>query len=281
MVKLRLEGIGAYYGHRLTISEISTPIFRGGEVVAVVGPNAAGKSTLFKRMAGLLKGPGNIIVKHSRRGPDGICYMPQDSAASAVLTVYESILLARKQRSSWSVDHRDLVLIDDVMALLNIPDLAFRNLGELSGGQRQLVSIAQTLARGPEILLMDEPTSALDLQRQVQVLSLVCKLAERQGLLVFIAMHDLNQALRFSDKALVMADGTAHDSGPTKEVITVDMLRDVYKIEARIERCSKGDSHVIVDGVVSDDVRVHHRLRPPPRPSTSRRFWSRRFGRSA
>lgn len=251
MVNLRLEGVGAGYGPRQIISGVSTPAFSGGEVVAVIGPNAAGKSTLFKRMAGLLKGAGTVFLEGSRKGHDGICYMPQEISASARLTVYESVLLAHKQQApSWSVHDADLALIDDIMASLGIAGIAFRYLSELSGGQRQLASIAQTLAREPEILLMDEPTSALDLHRQVQVLDFMRALAKQRGLLVFIAIHDLNQALRFSDQVLVIAEGTLRGSGPSEEVITVEMLREVYKIDARIERCSMGIGHVIVDGIV-------------------------------
>lgn len=250
MVKLSLDGLGAMHGRTLTISGISTPAFAGGEVVSVIGPNAAGKSTLFKRMAGLLKGPGRVVLEGSLRGPQGICYMPQEAAFSPALTVYESVLLARKQGSAWSVAHADLAQIDEVLASLGIGDIAFRPLGELSGGQRQLASIAQTLVRDPEILLMDEPTSALDLHRQVQVLAFMQKLARRRGLLVFIAIHDLNQALRFSDKALVLAGGALRGTGPCDEVISVAMLREVYQVDARIERCSLGIGQVIVDGVV-------------------------------
>jgi iron complex transport system ATP-binding protein len=251
MVTLRLEEVGAGYGNELIVSGISTPTFRAGEVVTVIGPNAAGKSTLFKRMAGLLKGPGVVHLEGSGKGIQGICYMPQDIAANARLTVYESILLARKQQApSWSVDDWELIRVDEIMASLGITSLAFRHLSELSGGQRQLVSIAQTLARDPEILLMDEPTSALDLHRQVQVLKFMRALARERGLVVFIALHDLNQALRFSDQVLVIAGGTVRGSGRSEDVITVSMLREIYKIEARIERCSMGVGHVIVDGVV-------------------------------
>jgi len=251
MVSLRLEDVGAGYGRRQVIAGISTPVFRAGEVVALIGPNAAGKSTLFKRIAGLLDGPGRVRLEQSEKGAEGICYMPQDISANARLTVYESVLLARKQQApSWTVQDADLALIDEVMASLGIADLAFCNLGELSGGQRQLASIAQTLARDPEILLMDEPTSALDLHRQVQVLAFMRKLARQRSMIVFIAIHDLNQALRFSDQALVIADGTLQASGPSAQVITVEMLRRVYRIAARIERCSMGIGHVIVDDVV-------------------------------
>lgn len=251
MVTLRLENLGACYGRDLVISGVSTPTFRAGEVVSLIGPNAAGKSTLFKRMAGLLKGPGRLHLEGSDKGMDGICYMPQEISANARLTLYESVLLARKQQTpSWAVHDQDLALIDGIMASLGIAELAFRSLGELSGGQRQLASMAQTLAREPEILLMDEPTSALDMHRQVQVLSFMRRLAAERGMIVFIAIHDLNQALRFSDQVLVIADGTARGSGPCEDVITVDMLRDIYRVEARIERCSMGIGHVIVDGIV-------------------------------
>jgi iron complex transport system ATP-binding protein len=174
--------------------------------------------------------------------------MPQDTSANAVLTVYESILIARKQGQSWSVGDDDLELIDRIMDALDIEPIAFRDLGTLSGGQRQLVSLAQTLVREPEIVLMDEPTSALDLHRQVEVLAFMQAEARRQGMIVLIALHDLNQALRFCDKALVIADGRMQSCGLSADVITVPMLRDIYRIEARIEKCSRQFDHVIVDG---------------------------------
>ncbi|MBC3271160.1 ABC transporter ATP-binding protein [Pseudomonas sp. SWRI81] len=251
MVKLQLDNLGARYGQREIIREVSTAMFCGGQVVAVVGPNAAGKSTLFKRMAGLLDGPGQVILQDSKKGPTGISYMPQGLNASARLTVYESVLLARKQLTpGWAVHDDELKLVDEILAALGITALSFRNLGELSGGQQQLVSIAQTLVREPEILLMDEPTSALDMHRQVQVLNFMRSLARQREVIVFIAIHDLNQALRFADQVLVIADGTSQGSGPSHEVITEQMLRKVYKVEARIEQCSRGLNHILIDDIV-------------------------------
>ena len=251
MVSIQLDDLGACYGPRAIISGVSTARFVGGQVVAVVGPNAAGKSTLFKRIAGLLDGPGEVILQGSTKGVQGISYMPQGLNASARLTVYESVLLARKQLApGWTVHDDELRLVDEMLDALGIRDLAFRNLGELSGGQQQLVSIAQTLVREPEVLLMDEPTSALDMHRQVQVLGFMRALARQRQVIVFIALHDLNQALRFADQVLVIADGTAQASGPSHEVINEAMLRTVYKVQARIERCSRGQHHILIDDIV-------------------------------
>jgi iron complex transport system ATP-binding protein len=251
MVTLQLEHLGARYGQRNIISGVTTAAFTGGQVVAVVGPNAAGKSTLFKRIAGLIDGPGRVILQGSQKGAQAISYMPQGLNGSARLTVYESVLLARKQLSpGWLVQDAELHLVDEMLAALGITDLAFRNLGELSGGQQQLVSIAQTMVREPEVLLMDEPTSALDMHRQVQVLNFMRALARQREVIVFIALHDLNQALRFADQVLVIADGTAQGSGPSHEVINEGMLRAVYKVEARIERCSRGQPHILIDDIV-------------------------------
>lgn len=251
MVTIQLEELGAGYGQRTIISGVSTATFVGGQVVAVVGPNAAGKSTLFKRMAGLIDGPGRVNVQGVEQGPQAISYMPQGLSASARLTVYESVLLARKQLTpGWAVRDDELKLVDEILDALGITALSFRNLGELSGGQQQLVSIAQTLVREPHILLMDEPTSALDMHRQVQVLTFMRDLARKRQVIVFIAIHDLNQALRFADQVLVIADGTARASGPSHEVINEQMLREVYRVEARIERCSRGEHHILIDDIV-------------------------------
>jgi len=250
MVALRLEALGAQYGRHRVFTDISTGDIAGGALTAVIGPNAAGKSTLFKRIAGLLKGDGVVHVS-GEESLRPICYMPQDTGANAVLTVYESVLLASKQGSGWKVAEDELVEIDRILTSLRITDLAFRDLGALSGGQRQLVAIAQALVRKPEILLMDEPTSALDLFRQIEVLQFMQRLAQETGIAVLIALHDLNHAMRYCEHALVVADGQLVASGATGEVITPALLREVYHVEARIETCTLGRPLLIVDAALT------------------------------
>ncbi|KQT52412.1 MULTISPECIES: ABC transporter ATP-binding protein [unclassified Aureimonas] len=251
MVTIALEGLGAHYGKRTILSDISTPALPAGSLTAIIGPNAAGKSTLFKRIAGLISGPGTVHLSDDATGRDGVRYMPQDTGANAVLSVYESVLLAAKQGSGWRVEDSELAEIDTLLRALQIEGLAFRNLGELSGGQRQLVSIAQALVRKPKVLLMDEPTSALDLYRQIEVLAFMQRRARAEGMAVLIALHDLNHALRYCDQTIVIAQGTMVASGPTGEVISPALLRTVYHVEARVETCSQGRPFLIVDGTTA------------------------------
>lgn len=247
MVKrLALNDVGVAYGKRQILSGITTPAMTGGEVIAVIGPNAAGKSSLFRRIAGLIAGAGTVQVESSTGKTP--CYLPQDTAVNAVLTVYESILLARKQGGAWSVGDDELAAIDEALHALDIADLAFRGLGELSGGQRQLVSIAQTLVRRPEIMLLDEPTSALDLHRQFEVLSLVGRLARERQICVLIALHDLNQALRIADKVMVLSQGRLAAFGDPREIIAPALLEEVYGVVARVEANAGETPFVVVHG---------------------------------
>jgi len=249
---LQLNDVGVRYGRREVLSGITTPALRGGEVTAVIGPNAAGKSSLFRRIAGLLDGPGDIAIDGvPEQGASRVCYMPQDTSVNTVLTVYESVLLARKQGTDPRVRDADLEAVDEILESLRIGSIAFKGLSELSGGQRQLVSLAQTLVRDPEILLLDEPTSALDLHRQVEVLALIQALARKRQICVVLAIHDLNQVLRVADRVMVIDSGTMVRCGPAEAVITPELLREIYRVEGRIERCSRLCCQVIIDGPVA------------------------------
>ncbi|MBL1269898.1 MAG: ABC transporter ATP-binding protein [Halomonas sp.] len=249
MVTLQLNRVSARYGRRPILEDITTPCFRGGQVVALLGPNAAGKSTLFRRILGLLKGEGEVIISGTNaERPVG--YMPQDTGAKAVLTVYESVLLARMQGRGLKVQPEDLAQVDRALEELSITPLGERDIGDLSGGQRQLVSAAQALVQEPEILMLDEPTSALDLNRQISLLTVLRRLADERQMLILVALHDLGHALRFADSAMMLENGRLIACGPTAEVITPELLRQVYQVAARIEPCSKGQPQLIVEAAI-------------------------------
>jgi iron complex transport system ATP-binding protein len=256
MVTMTVEGLDVTYGRRPILRGVTLPDLRGGQITALLGPNAAGKSTLFRRIVGQLSGPGTVAVDGralrdlAPQDPSQPCYLPQDTSANAVLTVFEAVLLAGKQGGGWSVTDAEADAVTRTLMMLEIEDLAERGLGELSGGQRQMVGLAQALVRNPRILLLDEPTSALDLQRQVEVLHLLRGLAERDGLCVVVAIHDLNQALRFADQVVVLSHGSIVASGAPTDVLTPALLQEVYGVEARLETCSRGVPFLTVDGSV-------------------------------
>lgn len=247
MVSLALDRIGARYGRREILSDASTPVIEGGALTALVGANAAGKSTLFRRIAGQLRGAGTVGLVNASKGD--LRYMPQDTAMSAALTVYESIILALKQENGgWRLSARELASVDQVLERFGIAHLAEQQLPELSGGQRQAVSIAQTLVARPRVALMDEPTSALDLYRQYEILEALGDYAKETGAVMILALHDLNQVMRSCRTVMALAEGRILAAGPTLEVLTPDLIRRLYGIDSRVERCSRGCPMMIIDG---------------------------------
>ena len=238
---LSVENVRFSYGSTAVLKGITIEDTLPGKITATIGPNAAGKTTFFKCVAGLLKPEGVVwldgrdIRDYSREEiTKRVSYLPQESPVNAVLTVFEAVLLARKHTLSWRVSDEDLRSVTQVLEDLDIEDLSTRFLNELSGGQKQMVSIAQSLVRDPEVLLMDEPTSSLDLQRQLEVLDLIGQVTAERGIVTLISLHDLNLAARYAARFVVMDQGAVYASGDAASVLTPQMLRDVYGVNATV-----------------------------------------------
>ena len=228
-----------------------------GKITATIGPNAAGKTTFFKCIAGLLKPNGFIrldgVDLREFKKEDitrQVSYLPQETPVNAVLTVFEAVLLARKHTLSWRVSEEDLESVAQVLDDLDIEELSTRFLNELSGGQKQMVSIAQALVREPQILLLDEPTSSLDLQHQLEVLDLVTEVTAEREITTLISVHDLNLAARYAARFVVMDQGEVYASGDAVEVLTAGMLRDVYGVNATVHISGEGIPQITPIGSV-------------------------------
>lgn len=239
---ITLRGLGVRYGARRAVADVDM-VLRKGEVLAIVGPNGSGKSSFLRALAGLVRHDGMIAWDHPLVG-----YMPQDNAMRAALTAFEVVLLGRLRSLSFRVGDDDLRAAEAAMTELGINELTDQKIGELSGGQRQLVFLAQVLAGDPTVLLLDEPTSALDIAHQVQVLTLLRAVTRRRGLTTVVVLHDLNAAARHADRIALFDQGRLIGTGPPATVLRPETLRSMFKVEISILPGPDGHPVVIPTG---------------------------------
>jgi len=256
-VILRAESLRFAYGPTAVLEGVDLQVAPG--IAAIIGPNAAGKSTLLKCLSGFLRANGRVLLDdhdvHSYTPEQRtalISYLPQDFSTRARLTVFETVLLGRLPRLGWRVHAEDVRCVETLLEEMGLSDLAGRNVGELSGGQLQLTTIAQALVREPSVLLMDEPTSSLDLRRQFAICLLIRGMSLARGMGTVMALHDLNVAARFADTIHVLQDGRIVASGPPAEVLTEKRIAEVYRIAARVTLDPDGRPMIAALGVSSD-----------------------------
>ncbi len=236
-MRLSLQDVSVRYGARLALDGIRLEA-RGGEVLALIGPNGSGKSTLLRAVAGLQRHGGRVTMDGAT--PDATGFMPQDNGARAALTVLETVLLGRRRALGWRVPQAELARASDMLRRLGIAALADRLLGELSGGQRQMVFLAQVLAAEPALLLLDEPTSALDIRHALSLLALVRELTRARDLVTIIAIHDLNAAARFADRIALLCEGRLLADGAPRSVLTEATIARAYGVEAHVHAAPDG-----------------------------------------
>ncbi len=234
---LDVSNVKFAYNGKEVLNEITFHLVRG-EMIAVIGINGSGKTTLLKCLSGILTptsgsvrfdGADTIRMDRQQRARR-IGYVPQ-RYVEADITVYDAVLLGRRPHMRWSVTDRDLQVAEDVIRSLHLESLALRPLSNLSGGELQKVIIGRALAQEPELLLLDEPTSNLDLKNQIEVMNMLNVISRERRLSTIVAMHDINTALRFADRLLMLKDGHVHSLIPRAD-ITENAIRQVLGVEA-------------------------------------------------
>lgn len=239
---LTTESLGMGYGTRRVIDSLDVALPRG-RVTAIVGPNGCGKSTLLAGLARLHKpNDGAVLldgknIQHvpARQLAMQLALLPQEAVAPEGLTVMELIRFGRQPHQGWlrQWSAEDQQVVQSALAAAGLEALADRQLDALSGGQRQRAWIAMTIAQQTPLLLLDEPTSALDLGHQIEVFELVRGLAAG-GRTVVMVLHDLASACRYADHLLALRNGELVAEGPPSEVVTTDLVRQLYGIECTL-----------------------------------------------
>lgn len=243
VARLRAEHVRLGYGERVVVDDLDLDVVTG-TVTAVIGPNGCGKSTLLRALGRLLKPRSGQVLLDGKRidkiptkeVAKILGVLPQSPTAPEGLTVADLVARGRHPHQAWyrqwSSDDEEVVA--QALEWTGIADLAERPVDELSGGQRQRAWISMALAQGTDLLLLDEPTTFLDLAHQVDVLELVRRLHREAGRTVVMVLHDLNLAARYADRLVAMCEGRIVAQGAPGDVITEEMLAEVFGLAARV-----------------------------------------------
>ncbi|NMO94388.1 ABC transporter ATP-binding protein [Paenibacillus lemnae] len=268
MSRLYTENLSVGYGERRIVKQLSADI-PDQQITTIIGANGCGKSTLLKAMTriiahqeGTILLDGKQIIKEDTKAlARKMAILPQSPESASGLTVGELVSYGRfpYQKGFGRLTSRDHDVIDWAMEVTGTLEFKQRPVDALSGGQRQRVWIAMALAQETEIIFLDEPTTYLDLAHQLEVLELLQKLNQEQGRTIVMVLHDLNQAARFADHIIAMKDGEIVRAGSCESVITPDVLREVFHIDAAIGKDPRtGKPMCLTYNLVKDESTVLH-----------------------
>jgi iron complex transport system ATP-binding protein len=212
---------------------------KGGEILCLVGPNGAGKTTLLKCINRLLPVQSGVIFINGQNIATmkfadiakNIAYVPQTAPSYLPISVFDTVLLGRRPYLNWKPKQADIEMVGSIIEQMNIGHLAMRDISELSGGERQKVIIAKAIAQEPQALLFDEPTTFLDLKYQLKTMELIRNLINEKQICAVFTTHDLNLAMQFADRLVVLKDGKIYAMG-NASALSKDVVLNVYGVES-------------------------------------------------
>jgi len=255
-MKLDVLKLTGGYGAKLILDGVECRV-KSGSIVTLLGPNGCGKSTLLKMIGRILRPHfGEVLLDDKALSSFNttdlarqLAILPQLHHAPGEVTVEELVAFGRfpHRKFGFTSSAHDKEVINRALALTRMEDLRKRPVGTLSGGERQRAWIAMTVAQEPKLLLLDEPTTFLDVCCQFEIIDMVKKLNRECGITVVMVLHDLNLAASCSNELIMMKDHKIRYSGAPAEVMTSDILRDVFEIESKIS-IHDGVPHCITVG---------------------------------
>lgn len=236
---LEIAGLEFSYGSRKILHDVNLEI-GDNDFVSILGPNGVGKTTLLKCICHLQKPDSGTIVVNgvdsstitTRDLAKIVSYVPQHSYSSFT-TVYDTVLLGRKPHVRWSISNADIDIAWKVIKLFHMEDYALKYTDEISGGELQKVNIARAVAQNADIMILDEPTNNLDISNQHMIMYLLTQLVQKRGMCVIMTMHDINIALRYSNRFIFVKDGRVVASGG-REVVTEGIIKEVFNVDVNI-----------------------------------------------
>ncbi|MEW9053255.1 MAG: ABC transporter ATP-binding protein [Neobacillus sp.] len=245
MVRLYTENLNIGYEDQLIVKNLSVHI-PDKKITTIIGSNGCGKSTLLKAITRIISNQSgtvvldgkNILRENTKVLAKKMAILPQSPEGASGLTVGELVSYGRfpYQKGFGRLTKQDIEVIDWALEVTGTLEFKYRPVDALSGGQRQRVWIAMALAQETDIIFLDEPTTYLDMAHQLEVLELLQKLNHEQGRTIVMVLHDLNQAARFADHIIAMKNGEVVKAGTCEEVISKNVLRKVFQIDAEIGR---------------------------------------------
>ncbi|WP_183601837.1 ATP-binding cassette domain-containing protein [Paenibacillus phyllosphaerae] len=243
MIRLTTSGLNIGYEERLIVEDLNIAIPQG-KITALVGANGSGKSTILKTMARIMSpSAGSVLLdgqsihkQSTREVAKQLAILPQNPTAPDGLTVSELVSYGRfpYQKGFGSLNRDDRAIIKWAIEATRMEEFTDRPIDQLSGGQRQRAWIAMALAQQTDILFLDEPTTFLDMAHQLEVLELLRELNLTANRTIVMVVHDLNHASRYAHHMIAIKKGRVAGEGSPEEVMTPDILREVFSIEADI-----------------------------------------------
>ena len=238
-----------YKGGPNVLKDVSFQI-EPGQFLAILGNNGVGKSTLLKCFDHILKPDsgkilldGADLLHMSTREVAKLIAFVSQNVPSTQMTVHDVVMLGRRPYMKWGFTEADHAIVHEAMDRLGVDAMRGRFLNQLSGGERQKVMLARALAQQPKVLLLDEPTSALDIQNQYQVLKLVRDMCHQDKMTVILVIHDLNLALQFCDRFLLLKGGEVYRYGD-RSVLDSEALEQAYGVNAKVVKIE--DRHMVL-----------------------------------
>ncbi|RYE09017.1 MAG: ABC transporter ATP-binding protein [Hyphomicrobiales bacterium] len=235
------DGVTKSYGATCVVDGVSLSLPKGG-ITSIIGPNGAGKSTFLSMVSRLMSmDRGSVTVDgldvskvSSEALAKRLSILRQDNHMTARLTVRDLVSFGRYPHSKGRLTAADKVHIDQAIGYLNLGELSERFLDELSGGQRQRAFVAMVLCQDTDYVLLDEPLNNLDMKHAVGMMRLLKRAAGELGKTIVLVLHDINFASVYSDHIVCMRQGRVAYQGTPSEVITREIMREVYEVEVTV-----------------------------------------------